>query len=157
MKYYSLTMSDILTHIKDHDTLYAGHTLTSNSATIGGKLLASRLLNDNNPLGAPDWMNAIMQEDGNFVVYFAKGHARGQAEGYAKWATGTNGRGTGPYTVSIASNGNLILTDSRGSELWHAALNGNLQRVMQDDGNLVIYDANNRPLWASNTAGQNQD
>jgi hypothetical protein len=56
-----------------------------------------------------------MQGDGNLVLY---------ENGVAKWASGTNGKGSGPYSLS-----------------------------MQTDGNLVIY-ASTGAIWASNTVGQ---
>ena len=156
-------MADVLVYMKDHNTLYAGNSLISNG-TIGQKLLSSGELNKDIFTGigtsSPDWMNAMMQDDGNFVVYFAEGHARtGRPEGHPKWASGTNGRGTGPYKITLYSNGNLILTDKNGTELWRAPLSRSVTKepcrlVMQDDGNLVIYDAKDVPLWASGTDGQ---
>jgi hypothetical protein len=56
-----------------------------------------------------------MQGDGNLVLY---------ENGVAKWASGTSGKGSGPYSLN-----------------------------MQNDGNLVIY-ASTGAIWGSNTSGQ---
>jgi hypothetical protein len=60
--------------------------------------------------------NLYMQRDGNLVFYNSNGN------GAPIWASGTCGRGTGPYKL-----------------------------IMQNDGNLVIYDADSKPIWATNT------
>jgi PAN domain len=55
-----------------------------------------------------------MQGDGNLVAYDSSNGAR--------WASGSNGKGTAPYRL-----------------------------VAQNDGNVVIYDANGVATWATNT------
>jgi len=69
---------------------------------------------------------AVMQDDGNFVVYTPQNCQRDPQLGVPicsiskpLWATGTN---------------------PNGSLLW-----------VQDDGNLVVYDAHGSPLWAPGT------
>jgi len=69
---------------------------------------------------SPDWMNAVMQDDGNFVVYFVQGHPSGHYNGFAKWATGTNGHGVPPWHITLQADGNLVLTDGSGAEQWRA-------------------------------------
>jgi hypothetical protein len=85
---------------------------------------------------------AVMQEDGNFVIY--KGNA-------AIWATGA---GKGKYLV-FQTDGNVVIYRSEGfvDPGWATGARG-VRFVMQSDGNLVLYDASNRPTWASNTAGR---
>jgi hypothetical protein len=40
------------------------------------------------------------------------------------WNAGTSGKGTGPYTLSVQDNGNLLLFDSTPSVVWSAPIAG---------------------------------
>ena len=80
------------------------------------------------------------------------------AAGKPRWATGTTGRGTGPYKTVMQTDGNYVLYDSKGAALWASSWQSSWKRgtapyrlVMQNDGNLVIYDANNTPTWSTQT------
>lgn len=88
--------------------------------------------------------NAIMQIDGNFVVY---------KQGYPIWATNTARSGA---NVSVMQgDGNFVLYNGN-KPLWasQTAGSGGKQLIIQNDGNLVIYTSNNKPVWASQTAGK---
>jgi surface antigen len=87
---------------------------------------------------------AVMQGDGNFVVY--------RAGGAAEWATGTNVAGS---FLRMQADGNLVVYTSGGSPRWSSATAPSSSNVliMQDDGNLVIYTAGSRAIWASRSAG----
>ncbi len=62
---------------------------------------------------------AVMQYDGNFVIYdLYQGGIGAGGPGYAQWSTGTHGN-PGDYLTQ------------------------------QDDGNLVIYNSGNRAIWSS--------
>ena len=71
-----------------------------------------------------------VQPDGNLVIYgssandvsLGSGVCTANSACIATWATGTQGRGSAPYTLK-----------------------------MQDDGNLVLYDSTSRAVWASGT------
>ena len=65
-----------------------------------------------------------MQGDGNLVAY----KPGGTSSNNAIWATGTNGRGSSPWSA-----------------------------VMQDDCNFVVYGKNNEALWNSNTTGRQDE
>jgi hypothetical protein len=88
---------------------------------------------------------AVMQSDGNFVLYGVHG---------AIWSTGT--AGSGGYNFVYQADGNLVIyrqntvnavwnigTDGRGAEYF----------VVQNDGNLVVYSASGVPIWNSGTQG----
>lgn len=82
---------------------------------------------------------ALMQGDGNFVVYGA---------GRALWATGTQ---TPAAALALQSDGNLVLYDTSGRARWASGTSGSGGAdvlAMQDDGNLVLYSAG-RAVWAS--------
>ena len=87
-----------------------------------------------------------MQQDGNFVIYDYKGAP--------VWATGTNGKGSGPFFVAMQGDCNLVVYGN-GKALWASNTDGRkpgpCRLVMQNDRNLVIYAANGAPVWASNT------
>ena len=123
--------------------MHHGERLISNGHFSGNN---GRMLG--NPIGA----ETVMQEDGNLVIYY---------KGHPKWASNTSGQGPGPYQLMLLNDGNLIITDGKGTGIWKAHHNGTehhpCRLVFQDDGNLVLYDAVGAPLWASNTSGQMRD
>lgn len=84
---------------------------------------------------------AIMQQDGNFVVYEA---------GRPLWASNTNG--SGASTVVMQDDGNLVVYAPGGNPKWASDTCGRpaSHLIMQDDGNLVLYN-DGQPLWASGT------
>lgn len=88
---------------------------------------------------------AIMQGDGNFVVY---------NQGRPIWATRTERRGA--VRAIMQSDGNFVLYTNTNRPVWasNTARSGGVRLVMQNDGNLVMYKGNNLPVWASNTAGK---
>jgi DNA-binding beta-propeller fold protein YncE len=99
-------------------------------------------------------MKAVVQADGNFVIY--RCHYDNH---YAVWATNTCGKGVAPYNLSIDPQGNVLLVDGLGSEVWRMPHRQPIERqpcrlVMQHDGNLVLYDTANCAIWASDTAGK---
>ena len=92
---------------------------------------------------------AIMQQDGNFVLY-KKGTA-------VLWASHTHGKGTGPYELRMQNDNNLVIYDHHGKVIWSPNTHNSVYQKtgylnMQDDGNLVLYlGGNGTPLWATNT------
>jgi hypothetical protein len=51
-----------------------------------------------------------MQEDGNLVAY--------DSRNIAKWSTGTDKKGVGPYKLRVQNDRNVILVDSTNTVLW---------------------------------------
>jgi hypothetical protein len=87
---------------------------------------------------------AIMQSDGNFVVY-----GPGRA---VEWSSGTNGN-YNAYLV-MGNDGNLVLYSQGGYPLWATRTqpSSNDRLVMQPDGNLVVYNgSNNAACWSYRT------
>jgi surface antigen len=83
---------------------------------------------------------AIMQTDGNFVVYAAGGKP--------VWWTGTATPGS---RIVMQADGNLVVYAPGGQALWWSGTSGgnwNASAVMQTDGNFVVYAATARPLWS---------
>jgi hypothetical protein len=91
--------------------------------------------------------SAVMQPDGNFVVYGPSG---------ADWATNTSSASGASFSMS--SEGWLTVADSR--NLWfqrptsyfgigQPGIVTPYRLVLQNDGNLVEYDGLGRPVWAS--------
>lgn len=107
---------------------FASDTLATNAALRVGQMLWS----------ADNQYDAIMQRDGNFVVYGPTG---------ALWATGTGG--SSANTVVMQGDGNLVVYSDDGIPHWSSstAPGYQLRLVMQTDGNLVIYGPNNIAVW----------
>ena len=82
---------------------------------------------------------AVMQADGNFVVY--------SSSGVAQWSTATQSPGA---WLVMQSDGNLVVYSATNSALWSSgtAPSSGDSLDMQTDGNLVIYDSAGRALWA---------
>jgi surface antigen len=105
-------------------------TLTEGQSLSAGQALWS----------GPGGYEAIMQGDGNFVVY-APG-------GAALWATHTSVPGS---SIILQGDGNLVVYAPGGKALWasHTAGDSDVSAVMQGDGNFVLYGPGSRPLWSS--------
>ena len=105
---------------------------------------------------------AIMQSDGNFVVYHGTGPSNNLG---LVWASGTGGRPTGAFFAIMQGNGEFVIYRGTGPSnnlgyVWsssHTALpTGQYFAIMQDDANFVVYHgtgpSNNLGLvWATNT------
>ncbi|HEV7209203.1 MAG TPA: peptidoglycan-binding protein [Mycobacteriales bacterium] len=82
---------------------------------------------------------AVLQGDGNFVVY---------GDGAPRWSANTTYLGT---VLALQGDGNLVVYGPN-SPLWASRTAGSGAAnflVMQDDGNLVLYAGSGRPLWAT--------
>ena len=94
---------------------------------------------------------AVMQSDGNFVVYVSHHFVSANA----LWASGTHGKGVGPYRLVMQADNNLVVYDSRNQATWASGTHNKGAKTatlkMQSDGNLVIYDAKSQPIWSTNT------
>jgi hypothetical protein len=116
------------TEVKHGDTLPAGQRLNHNQSLTShnGKYIA------------------LMQPDGNFVLYHGT---------RALWNAATHGSGS--TYVTAQTDGNLVVYDATGKPHWNSGTygrntTGDVRLVMQDDGNLVLYSGSTA-TWASNT------
>lgn len=115
-----------LTYVSD--TLTAGMTLTS------GQYLRS----------ADGRYFALMQSDGNFVVY---------APGYRELTSTQTGVSAGAY-LTVQADGNMVIYASNGTTaLWNTGQKGITKLVMQSDGNLVAFNGAGTPVWYTGTTG----
>lgn len=99
--------------------------------------------------------SAVMQRDGNFVVY--EHTASGQR---ALFDTATNRPPQG-VKLEMQPDGNLVIYDAAGKPRWYSHTAGHdrpTQLVMQTDGNLVIYEGPrpgvkqiSTPIWSTRT------
>jgi hypothetical protein len=82
---------------------------------------------------------AIMQADGNFVVYTGS---------TPLWFTGTSGAGN---RLVMQTDGNAVIYGADGSVKWSSGTAGNPGATMSlgGDGNLVIGASDRGPLWSS--------
>lgn len=82
---------------------------------------------------------AIMQGDGNFVIY------RGTVP---HWSTGTAGN---PGAAAIfQGDGNFVVYRANNTVAFNSGTNGRggVTMILQTDGNLVILNASGRPVWS---------
>ena len=96
---------------------------------------------------------ALVQSDGNFVVYKSDSFKRDNP----LWASNTYiSRNPRPFKLRLLKDGNLVLLDNVGQPVWtsnsaNKGDNSSHKLVMQNDGNLVLYDGRMSPIWATNT------
>jgi len=88
-------------------------------------------------------IDLVMQDDGNLVIY--------EKNGTYKWATGTNGKGTGPYRLMMQTDGNLVIYDSKNAAIWATGTNGKGGNMLTvtDDKNVVMSSNSNPKIWSS--------
>jgi type IV secretory pathway VirB10-like protein len=108
-----------------------------------GRLGLTELRQDERLYSSQRGYYAIMQGDGNFVVYTASGKA--------KWATKSNNR-NGPFTAKFMGDGQFAILNGAGSVIWINKKPGPATAlVMQDDGNLVVYQnaqtSSQKAIW----------
>lgn len=119
---------------------------------IGAILQTGKTLEQNSclrPLSGTGFL--LMQADCNLVLYW------GDNENNAVlWATGTNGLGTAPCSVTMQADNNLVLYDSRSRSLWASNTNqvgaAGAYAVLQLDRNFIVRDGNGRELWSSKSS-----
>mmetsp|Transcript_13856 Transcript_13856/g.12562 ORF Transcript_13856/g.12562 Transcript_13856/m.12562 type:complete len:120 (-) Transcript_13856:128-487(-) len=91
---------------------------------------------------------AVIQSDGNFVLYTSKDFVPSNAA----WSTKTNGKGTGPYKITVQDDGNLVIYDVNSpiwaSDTYHKGTSP-YRLIIQNDRNLVLYDSGNTATWAA--------
>ena len=119
--------------------VYTGPVLSAECTDVG-RLVASPSANASllpgQCLVSPDKKTqAVMQEDGNLVVYYAEGTVR-----VAKWDSKTMGN-AGSH-LELQQDGNLVIYGKDHRALWQACTVhpfSNFFLQLQDDSNLVAY------------------
>jgi hypothetical protein len=101
---------------------------------------------------------AILQKNGNFEVY-SSGTFNGRNKDHSIWSTGTHGKGSGPYGITMQNDGNVVLYDGTGNPLWSSQSAKDepdppYELVMKINGNLVLYDKHNNSIWSTGTEGK---
>ena len=121
--------------------------MTSAIFSPGGALATNQQLVSSN-----GQYRAVMQGDGNFVIY--------DGSNRPIWASNTNGKQPGPYVLKMQGDGNVVLGANCNAvpncaATWASNSNrrgsGPYYLIMQNDGNLVAYDSTGAAIWASNT------
>ncbi|WP_310964130.1 hypothetical protein [Nocardioides terrisoli] len=117
-----------------------GHTGASQSS-IQSNGAVNRLRSGQSLISRNGAYRAVMQGDGNFVVY--------NSSGQAQWSSGTAGS-SGASLVN-QNDGNLVVYSAAGVAKWSSstAPGAKTVLVMQDDGNLVLYSQGGLALWSS--------
>ncbi len=118
----------------------------SNNTNLKFTLLAGEQLTANQAICSRDGRyKAVMQGQGNFVLYFIKG---GET---ALWSTPIGGS-----KIVMQSDGNLVVYTATGGVTYSSGTYGNggsnPYLALQNDGNLVIYKSNGTTIWSSGTA-----
>lgn len=85
---------------------------------------------------------ALMQTDGNFVLY-----------GPGGWTWQSDTDGSGATRLSLQTDGNLVMYTSANVWKWQTRTNGRTAGSLrvQDDGNMVLYDASSTWVWQTYT------
>jgi len=106
-------------------------------------LTANQALTSNQSLWSSDGrFEAIMQGDGNLVVYGPSG---------AIYSSNTASASSAGSQLIMQSDGNLVIYNPSGAAIWSSstAPSDGDYLIMQSDGNLVVYSGGGSPLWNS--------
>mmetsp|Transcript_12418 Transcript_12418/g.23831 ORF Transcript_12418/g.23831 Transcript_12418/m.23831 type:complete len:351 (-) Transcript_12418:864-1916(-) len=118
----------------------------------------------------------VLRNDGNLVLFKGRDWVYRDEDGQwpdnVLFATQTHNKGTGPYSLKMRADNQLLLADSKNKPYWSTfGQLANSERtvvtkdkvgdkgapgayfVLQDDGNAVCYDGLNKVMWSSQTAG----
>jgi cell wall-associated NlpC family hydrolase len=103
----------------------------------GGALAAGQRLQSPNGV-----FEAVMQGDGNFVLYGPSGWT---------WQSGTNG--SGANRASVQTDGNIVLYTAANAWKWQSRTDGKGAGFLQvqDDGNMVLYNSASQWIWQTYT------
>lgn len=128
-----------LSSCKKRFTVYQNIDTSSTTNTLApdGQLTSGQSLTSPN-----GWYRAVMQTDGNFVVYTKAGNAI--------WNSQTQGN-TNAFLWN-QGDGNLVIYNSAGTvPLWNTETGGSgfsNSLVLQNDGNLVLYTSGGVAVWS---------
>ena len=90
---------------------------------------------------------ALMQPDGNFVLY---------KDSQVLWSSKSGNTGMGPYALSMLESGNLVIRDSTNNFIWSTNTTnmgtGPYKLMLTPNGNLSIFDAKKNILWSALSA-----
>ena len=114
---------------------------TNDNPVASATLRAPGVMAPNTALTSPHGAyRAVMQGDGNFVVYQGS---------IALWASGTYGH-AGAH-LALQSDNNLIVYSTTNAVLWtaHTGNTGANQLLLGDDGELRLYDPPGNVRWQS--------
>ena len=95
----------------------------------GGRLRHQSLAS---PSGA---YTLVHQDDGNLVLY----------QDHAVWATNTWWAGDG--WVDLTGDGDLVVRNACGTDVWRAGTTGAEWLAVDDDGTIALLDVAENPLW----------
>ena len=116
------------------------------SASAGQSTLGTnQVLQAGQDIVSPNGYYAVVQTDGNFVLYAPGGRPL--------WASNTVGTGAHDWLV-MQGDGNLVLYNQASRPVWADNRNGSGGAnwlAVQTDGNLVEYTSAGHPVWATNT------
>jgi len=69
------------------------------------------------------------------------------------WALNiVTGEDQGPYRLSLQDDGNLVLYNKDGGDIWSSGTRGAARLQVQNDGNVVLYDADGNFKWATGSS-----
>ncbi|EAL67630.1 hypothetical protein DDB_G0279711 [Dictyostelium discoideum AX4] len=97
---------------------------------------------------------AVMQGDGNFVIYSLENTSSDKR--HVVYETDTYHKGHGPYKFYSQNDGNLVIYDSKNNATWSSkTANVRTKRPgpyycrLFDSGSLKAFDKNNEIMWSS--------
>ena len=134
-------------------------SLTSSKLKASNKWQADTLAQGERIDSANKKYFAVMQDDGNFVVYSTPPQ-NGKDKNNPIWDSGSYKiqPKTAPYKLIMQGDGNAVIYDANRKVLWASNTDKKgtppYNFIMQDDGNLVLYDSKKSPIWNSNTMGK---
>jgi len=144
-----------------YNTIYgfpdgAQHGIFTNSPAAPSNSFGDTLYSTTSPMSltstssiitASHQAQLVVQGDGN-VVFESIG-----ASNKTLWSTNTAGKGVAPFKLTIQTDGNLVLVDSKSTTLWASNTAGlgfaPYRLKVRDQNQLLVVDRDSTPLWSS--------
>jgi len=118
-----------------------GDTLFSVSAQGPSAISSTALL-----VSPSQQSQLVVQGDGNLVF-----ETIGQVN-KTIWTSGSAGKGSGPYTLTMQNDGDLVLSDSKSETIWTSGTAGlgygPYRFKIRDINQLLVVDRDSTPLWS---------
>src|SRR5262249_44639159 len=115
----------------------SGATVPYDSCRIGNQLLTGQILHEGQCLESKTGMTFAVMVNGELQMY-------DRQLGQITWVSGTYGHAGGYATVT---NGNFVIDDSGGNQLWSTNTSSATMAELEDDGRLIVYSS----PWSSGT------
>ena len=129
----------------DNSNIYADKV--NGAKCLGERITNGQVINKGEYIASPNKkFIAIMQQDGNFVLYNTN---------RVLWHSATSDKSAD--CVILQNDGNIVIYSTSGKVLWTSNIRSAGELKIQDDGNLVAYEGGGKAVWSTFTDNKGND